>query len=187
MSSSSRRPTAFCCPAGAPSPASRIPRRSSQKILDGDLPANFARLRAALKPLVGGDLSRVLYVTYGNPVLGSGNTLCSGGRDGFDVHPAFSANPARLQQVSEFLSSQFLPQIKALALCEGKSCRDAAHERMTFVEGHQAAFANHGLCAHSNEDPEFDRAGVSPRVRTSMRCLICAIDASTVVVPSFSR
>jgi len=135
----------------------------SQKILDGDLPANFARLRAALKPLVGGDLSRVLYVTYGNPVLGSGNTLCAGGRDGFDVHPAFSADSARLQQVSEFLSGSFLPAIKSLALCEGKSCRDAAHERMTFVEGHQAAFASHGLCAHSNEDPEFDRACFSPR------------------------
>src|SRR5215469_9258381 len=81
----------------------------SQKILDNDLPANFDRLRAALKPFVGGDLSRVLYVTYGNPVLGSGNTLCAGGRDGFDVHPAFSANPARLQEVSEFLADRFLP------------------------------------------------------------------------------
>jgi len=135
----------------------------SQKILAEDLPANFAKLRAALKPFVGGDFSRVIYVTYGNPVLGSANALCSGGRDGFDVHPAFSANPARLQQVSEFLSSQFLPQIKALALCEGTACRDAEHERMTFVDAHQPAFANHGLCAHSNEDPEFDRACFSQK------------------------
>jgi hypothetical protein len=134
----------------------------SQKILDGDLPANFVKLRAALKPLVGGDLSRVLYVTYANPVLGSGNALCAGGRDGFDVHPAFSANGARLQQVSDFLSRRFLPAIKALASCEGTACRDAAHERMTFVESHQPAFANHGLCAHANEDPEFDRACFSP-------------------------
>ena len=135
----------------------------SQKILDDDLPTNFAKLRATLKPLVGGNLSRVVFVTYGNPVLTSGNTLCSGGRDGFDVHPAFSANPARLQQVSDFLSGQFLPKLKALALCEGPACRDASSETMTFVDGHQAAFANHGLCARSNEDPDFDRACFSPK------------------------
>ncbi len=29
---------------------------------------------------------------------------------------------------------------------------------MTFVDGHQAAFAEHGVCARSDEDPEFDRA-----------------------------
>jgi hypothetical protein len=135
----------------------------SQKILDGDLPESFAKLRATLKPLAGGNLSRVVFVTYGNPVLTSGNTLCSGGRDGFDVHPAFSANPARLQQVSDFLSGQFLPELKALALCEGSACRDASSETMTFVDGHQAAFANHGLCARSNDDPEFDRACFSPK------------------------
>jgi hypothetical protein len=124
----------------------------SQKILDKDLPANFAKLREALKPLLSGDLSRVVFVTYGNPAMSAPNTLCSGGRDGFDVHPA------RLQQVSDFLSRQFLPRIKALAACETGACRDPAHERMTFVDGHQAAFANHGMCARSNEDPEFDRA-----------------------------
>jgi len=134
----------------------------SQKILDGELPGNFAKLRAALKPFVGGYLSRVVFVTYGNPVLTSGNTLCSGGRDGFDVHPAFAANSARLQQVSDFLARQFLPQIKALALCEGSTCRDPASEAMTFVDAHQAAFANHGLCARSSDDPEFDRACFSP-------------------------
>jgi hypothetical protein len=133
----------------------------SQKIIDNDLPGNFAKLRAALKPFVGGDLSRVVFVTYGNPALTSGNTLCSGGRDGFDVHPAFSANPARLHQVSDFLANQFLPKIKALALCEGTACRDPS-ESMTFVEAHQAAFANHGLCARSSDDPEFDRECFSP-------------------------
>jgi hypothetical protein len=33
---------------------------------------------------------------------------------------------------------------------------------MTFVDGHDQAFASHGLCARSNEDPEFDRACFSP-------------------------
>ena len=134
----------------------------SQKILDNDLPGNFAKLRAALKPYVGGDLSRVVFVTYGNPVLTSGNTLCAGGRDGFDVHPAFSANSTRLHQVSDYLGEQFLPKIKALATCEGSTCRDPASESMTFVEAHQAAFANHGLCVRSSDDPEFDRACFSP-------------------------
>jgi hypothetical protein len=133
----------------------------SQKILDNELPGNFAKLRAALDPLVAGDFSRVVFVTYGNPVLSSGNTLCTGGREGFDVHPAFSANKARLQPVSDFLSRQFLPTIKALALCKGAACGNAS-ESMTFVEAHQAAFANHGLCARSNDDPEFDRACFSP-------------------------
>jgi hypothetical protein len=134
----------------------------SQKILDNALPGNFAKLRAALKPLVGGDLSRVVFVNYGNPVLTSGNTICTGGRDGFDVHPAFSANSARLQKVSDFLGTQFLPKIKALALCEGTACRDASSDSMSFVDAHQAAFAKHGLCARSNDDPEFDRACFSP-------------------------
>ncbi len=143
----------------------------SQKILDNDLPANFAKLRAALKPLVGGDLSRVVFVTYGNPALTSGNTICTGGRDGFDVHPAFSANPARLHQVSDFLGGQFLPKIKALALCEAGGCRDGT-DSMSFVEAHQAAFANHGLCARASDDPEFDRACFSPNgdsFRTNQR------------------
>jgi hypothetical protein len=134
----------------------------SQKILDNALPGNFAKLRAALKPLVGGDLSRVVFVNYGNPVLTSGNTICTGGRDGFDVHPAFSANSVRLQKVSDFLGAQFLPKIKALALCEGTACRDASSDSMSFVDAHQAAFAKHGLCARSNDDPEFDRACFSP-------------------------
>jgi hypothetical protein len=134
----------------------------SQKILENQLPSNFAKLRAALRPLVGGDLSRVVFVSYGNPVLTSGNTLCTGGRDGFDVHPAFSANPTRLQQVSDYLAQKFLPTIKALALCESGTCRDPGSESMTFVDAHQAEFAKHGLCVRSNDDPEFDRACFSP-------------------------
>ncbi len=143
----------------------------SQKILDNDLPGNFAKLRAALKPLVGGELARVVFVTYGNPALTSGNTVCTGGRDGFDVHPAFSANPARLRQVSDFLGGQFLPKIKALAVCETGGCRDAT-DIMSFVEANQAALANHGLCARASDDPEFDRACFSPNgdsFRTNQR------------------
>jgi hypothetical protein len=130
----------------------------AQKVLDRDLPGNFAKVRAALKPLVGGNLSRVVYVSYGNPALAGPDTPCPGGRDGFDVHPAFGADGKRLRQTVEFVSQKFLPGVKALALCEdGKGCRDPSTERMTFVDSHQGAFASHGVCARSKDDPVFDR------------------------------
>ena len=82
-------------------------------------------------------------MTYGNPALAAPDTPCPGGRDGFDVHPAFGADGERLRQAVDFVSRTFLPGIKALARCEdGKSCRDPATERMTFVDGHQPAFAS---------------------------------------------
>src|SRR5437764_11471417 len=130
----------------------------AQKVLDRELPGNFAKARAALKPLVGGNLSRVVYVSYGNPALAGPNTPCAGGRDGFDVHPAFAADGERLRQAVNFVSHRFLPTIKALARCEdGKACRNPSTDRMTFVEDHQPAFAAHGACARAADDPEFDR------------------------------
>ena len=130
----------------------------SQRVLDRNLPNDFLKLRAALKPLVGGDLARVVFVSYGHPALAAPGTPCPGGRNGFDVQPAFGADPQRLRRVVDFVSSEFLPKIKAIATCDGKLCRDPRTERMTFVDGHQAAFAEHGVCARSEQDPEFDRA-----------------------------
>ncbi|MGE0037829.1 MAG: hypothetical protein AB7S93_19600 [Xanthobacteraceae bacterium] len=139
----------------------------AQQVLDRELPANFARLRAALKPHVGGNLARVVFVTYGNPALAGPDTPCPGGRDGFDVHPAFGADGERLRQTADFVAQRFLPGIKALALCEPeKSCRDPATERMTFVDAHQPAFATHGVCARSEQDPPFDRECFSPKGET---------------------
>ena len=130
----------------------------AQRILDRELPGNFAKVREALKPLVGGNLARVVYVSYGNPALVAPNTPCPGGRDGFDVHPAFNANGERLRRTVEFVSQRFLPAVKALATCEGAGmCRDPATERMTFVDSHQEAFASHGACARAADDPPFDR------------------------------
>src|SRR6202023_1569672 len=37
---------------------------ASQAILDQKLPGDFAKLRAALKPLLGNDLERVVFVAY---------------------------------------------------------------------------------------------------------------------------
>jgi len=128
----------------------------SRTELTRDLPRGFAKLRDALKPLVG-DLSRVVYVSYANPAL-SGGVPCPGGRAGFDIHPSFNADPRRLAAVANFVQNEFLPQLKALALCQsGVLCRDPASDRMTFVDAHQAAFADHGFCARAESDPEFDR------------------------------
>ncbi len=130
----------------------------AQKILDRDLPRDFVKLRAALKPFVGGNLSRVIYVSYGNPALAAPGTPCPGGRGGFDVHPAFGIDGERLRQAVDFVSDRFLPGMKTLARCEdGRACRDPTSERMTFVDGHQQAFASHGACARTDDDPPFDR------------------------------
>jgi lysophospholipase L1-like esterase len=134
----------------------------SRAALARDLPRGFARLRDALKPLVG-DLSRVVYVSYANPALANG-APCPGGRAGFDIHPSFNAAPQRLANVAAFVQNEFLPQLKALALCQsGILCRDPASDRMTFVDAHQALFADHGFCARAESDPDFDRACFSDK------------------------
>ncbi|HYS87326.1 MAG TPA: hypothetical protein VEN78_20335 [Bradyrhizobium sp.] len=128
----------------------------SRAALARDLPQGFGKLREALKPLVG-DLQRVVYVSYANPTLAYG-APCPGGRAGFDIHPSFNAEPQRLANVSGYVQNEFLPQLKALALCQsGILCRDPAGDRMTFVDAHQTAFADHGFCARAQSDPEFDR------------------------------
>ncbi|HZF35076.1 MAG TPA: hypothetical protein VE914_14865, partial [Candidatus Angelobacter sp.] len=128
----------------------------SRTALARDLPQGFSKLREALKPLVG-DLQRVVYVSYANPTLANG-APCPGGPAGFDIHPSFNAQPQRLANVSSYVQNEFLPQLKALALCQsGILCRDPAADRMTFVDAHQAAFADHGFCARGQNDPEFDR------------------------------
>ena len=129
----------------------------ARAVLQRDLPAGFGKLRQALKPLIGGDMSRVMFVSYANPALSNG-TPCPGGRAGFDVHPSFNADPQRLADVANFVQSEFLPQLKKLALCSGGTlCADRKSDAMTFVDQHQAAFADHGFCARAQSDPPFDQ------------------------------
>ena len=50
------------------------------------------------------------------------------------------------------------PRLRALATCEAPgACRDPVSERMSFVDQHQAEFAQHGFCARTPGDPAFDR------------------------------
>lgn len=131
---------------------------AAQAALDAKLPPAFARLRAALKPLLDGRLDRVVYTSYGNPALSPAGGPCPASRDGFDIHPAFGVDGERLREAASFVENRFLPRLKALALCgEGVSCRDPASDRMTFVDAHQPAFAEHGFCARADSDPPFDR------------------------------
>lgn len=134
----------------------------AQVLLDRTLPQGFARLRAALKPLVGGNLARVVYVSYGHPAM-AGDHPCPGGRDGLDVHPSFNADGRKLRLVTDFVMHRFMPRLQALARCErGVVCGSLETDRMTFIDAHQDAFAQHGLCVRSNDDPEFDRDCFSP-------------------------
>jgi hypothetical protein len=151
------------------------------------LPQAFGKLRAALKPLVGNDLSRVVFVSYANPALANGGAPCAGGKAGFDVHPSFNADPRRLAEVEGYVQNEFLPRLKAIALCQsGVICRDPDSDRMTFVEAHQAAFADHGFCARGGSDPEFDRqcfsakgdSFVSDIVQAPQQPLTCGRPAS---------
>lgn len=133
----------------------------AQSVLDRKLPADFARLRAGLRPLLGDRLDRVVYVPYANPVLDENGAACPSSRDGFDVHPAFGLDGARLKRAAAFVQTRFLPRLKALATCSnGVNCGDG--ERMSVADAHQVTFAGHGMCARSDSDPDFDRACFAP-------------------------
>jgi hypothetical protein len=131
---------------------------TSQEILEARLPGAFARLRSALKPLVGNELERVVFVSYGNPALSDERMPCEGGRGGFDVHPAFGVDGERLRRATDFVEHRFLPALKAIATCTATGSCAGPGDALTFVDQHQAAFAEHGMCARAESDPEFDRA-----------------------------
>jgi lysophospholipase L1-like esterase len=121
------------------------------------LPGQFAGLRDRLRPLVDNRLDHVIYVSYGHPGLYNNGQPCPQGRQGFDVHPAFTIDGALLKSASDFVVGQFFPRLRAIATCgPGGGCQ-SERDRMTFVDEHQAQFRSHGFCAQSNNDPAFDR------------------------------
>jgi hypothetical protein len=126
----------------------------SQAMLNERLPSSFQQMRAALRPLVP-DLSHVIFTSYADPVLTRGGEACEIGKNGFDIHPAFAADPQRLQAATQFVEGAFLPRLKALATCTGGTLC-APSDAMTFVDAHQQAFDGHGMCARAPTDPAFD-------------------------------
>jgi lysophospholipase L1-like esterase len=135
---------------------------AAQASLDRTLPGDFARLRAALKPLVNNALERVVFVSYGNPALTSGGGPCPGGHDGFDIHPAFGVDGERLRRAASFVQNRFLPTLKDIVTCSGRGACPSPSDAMTFVDSHQAVFAEHGFCVRAETDPPFDRECFSP-------------------------
>src|SRR5262249_54130534 len=100
----------------------------------------------------GGDLSRVVYVSYSDPALQPGGAPCPGGRNGFDIHPAFALDGELIRRATQFVETTFLPRLKALATCEaGVICGDK--ERMTFVDAPPPAFAGPGGWARAAGGP----------------------------------
>jgi hypothetical protein len=76
-----------------------------------------------------------------------------------------------------FVDGKFLPALKALATCAGGTpCRNALGDSMTFVDGHQAEFERHGMCAHAPTDPEFDRECFSADGKSFVSGLVAAAD-----------
>jgi hypothetical protein len=151
--------------------------QDAEQAVQEELPGEFARLREALRPFVGGDLSRVVFVAYANPAMQAPGVPCPGGRDGLDVHPAFSADAQRLRTAASFVDGKFLPALSALATCAGgKACRSALGDSMTFVGGHQAEFERHGMCARAPTDPEFDRKCFSADGTSFVSGLVAAAD-----------
>jgi hypothetical protein len=157
------------------------------RIAEVELPASFSKLRAALKPLIGNDLRRVVFTAYANMAMGESGAVCPGGREGFDVHPTFNADPARLRSVASFFADKFLPKIHALATCDGSTlCGQPRADRMTFVNSHQRKFETHGFCVRSEHDPAFDRQCFSAKgdsfesdiMQAASSPLVCGLKAS---------
>ena len=94
----------------------------SRAALMRDLPQSFVKLREALKPLVGGDLSHVVYVSYANPALANGGSPCPGGRAGFDIHPSFNAEPQRLAAVSSYVEQRIPAGTEGARDCASRAC-----------------------------------------------------------------
>jgi hypothetical protein len=131
----------------------------AQKLLESDLKNDFAALRNKLSTFVGGDLERVVFVSYGDPARYEGGKNCPASRQGFDAHPAFSIDGVELGKIINFVEDHLLPTLKDYAVCgdSAAGCSDPSKQRMTFVADHQAAFADHGFCAVGNNDPPFDK------------------------------
>ncbi|MBK9081362.1 MAG: hypothetical protein IPL88_04415 [Rhizobiales bacterium] len=132
---------------------------------EAKLPAfkrDFARLRARLAQLVAaGDLDRVVLTPYGSPARKGAtlDDLCGDGRRGFDAHPAFAVDGARLKQADTFVETKLTPTLQRLARCEATGDGACAGERqkMRYAATHRDAFFGHGVCAPDAATPAFDR------------------------------
>ena len=135
----------------------------SRAAMTRDLPQGFAKLREALKPLVG-DMSRVVYVSYANPTLARRRALPRRTRR-LRYSSLLQRRPAAARQRLELCAERIPAAVEGDWRCARAAYCAAipAADRMTFVDAHQAAFADHGFCARAPTDPEFDRACFSAK------------------------
>jgi len=79
------------------------------------LPGDFAALRAALKPLVGGDLARVVFVSLRRSGTRRTARPAPAERAGFDIHPA-SPSTASAARDHALRHDEFFPGSSARAV-----------------------------------------------------------------------
>ena len=140
------------------SPGLIVTPAQAQAKLDQKLQNDFKKLRARLAGFIGDFTDRVIFTAYGNPAKDEDGEVCKTSRRGFDAHPAFAVDGAKLAATSNFVETKFIPKLRALSQCaQGGGCTQPAKQTMAFVNEHQNEFAKHGFCAASTDEPVFDR------------------------------
>jgi hypothetical protein len=131
---------------------------AADSALQRSLPANFAQAARGVE--ADGrrrPLARRVRLLRASGLRADG-APCAGGQSGFDVHPAFKLDGERLRQFRISPARASCRSSRRSRSARRHELRQPATDRMTFVDAHQQAFAGHGVCARSEQDPEFDRA-----------------------------
>lgn len=128
----------------------------ARELLKQKLRPDFVKLRARLSNFIGDLAGKVVFTAYANPAKDEDGDICKSSRRGFDVHPAFAVDGAKMRATFNFVENEFIPQLRGLAQCTAGGCRPDK-QAMIFVEAHRDAFERHGFCATSAHDPQFDR------------------------------
>ena len=93
----------------------------AQVLLDRELPGNFAKLRNALKPLVGGNLSRVVYVSYGHPAMqGDANPAPAAATVSISIRRS-PPTPTRMKNVTDFVLDELPAAAEGAGALRGRS------------------------------------------------------------------
>ena len=103
----------------------------------------------------------MVLTSYGSPARkGAGiDDVCASGRRGFDAHPAFAVDGARLKQADAFVETKLTPALRDLARCAatGEGACTGDKQTMRYAATHRDAFFAHGVCAADATAPAFDR------------------------------
>ena len=125
--------------------------------LTRDLPQGFAKLREALKPLVG-DLSRVVYTSYANPTLTAWRRALPR-RTRRLRYPSLVQRRAAAARRRVELRRERIPAAaeSAGAVPVRHPVPQSARRPHDLRRWASGDFASHGFCARAESDPEFDR------------------------------